>query len=157
MGAGKKLRVLAGRGIAAVGAAALASACGHASVNSPLVLEQAQGPATPTMTPSSVPVLGNLTLGTFPSTADGRRALTVCEQWAGLRGEYVSRVQADTAYELEQWFSSAVWGPAFSANSRLRVDPAYGDINTAFGLATSGQAASIATARLLDKACAAAD
>ena len=156
MGAGKKLCVLAGRGIVAVGVAALASGCGHASSLS-LAAEQTPGSATPTVTPSSVPVLGKLTFGTFPATADGIRALMVCEQWAGLRGEYVSRVQADTPYELEQWFSSAVWRPAFTANSPLRVDPAYGDISTAFGLATSGQSASIASARLLDKACATVD
>jgi hypothetical protein len=157
MGAGKKLCVLAGHGIVAVGLAALASGCGHASSSLSLAAEQTPGSATPTVIPSSVPVLGKLTFGTFPATTDGIRALMVCEQWAGLRGEYVSRVQADTPYELEQWFSSAVWRPAFTANSPLRVDPAYGDISTAFGLTTSGQSASIASARLLDKACATVD
>jgi len=145
MGAGK-LRVLAACGIAAIGVAALVSACGHASASSP-----APGQ------PSSAPVLGKLTFGSFPSTGDGARALTLCEQWAGLRGAYVARVRADTPYELEQWFSSTAWRPAFTANSPLRVDPAYGHISTAFGLATTGQAASIASARFLDRACAQAD
>ena len=104
-----------------------------------------------------MPVLGKLTFGTFPSTWDGTRALMLCEQWSGLRGEYVSRVQADTPYQLEQWFSSDVWQAAFSASGPLVVDPAYGDISTAFGLAATGEAASIASARFLDKACAAAD
>lgn len=146
MGAGK-LRVLAARGIAAIGVAALVSACGQAASAPPPAPGQ----------PSSVPVLGKLTLGSFPATGDGTRALTLCEQWAGLRGAYVARVRADTPYELEQWFSSTAWRPAFTANSLLRVDPAYGDISTAFGLATTGQAASIASARFLDRACAQAD
>ena len=156
MGA-RKLRVVAGCGVVAVGVAVLASACGQVSASSPPAAGQAPGPATPTVTPSTVPVLGKLSLGTFPSTWDGTRALTLCEQWSGLRGEYVSRVQADTPYQLEQWFSSTVWRTAFSANSPLRGDPAYSDISTAFGLATTAEAASIPNARFLDKACAAAD
>jgi hypothetical protein len=142
--------------------AVLAGACGHVSAASPAAGQasaagQAPGPATPTVTPSTVPVLGKLAFGTFPSTWDGTRALTLCEQWSGLRGEYVARVRADTPYQLEQWFSSTVWRAAFSANSPLRVDPAYSNISTAFGLASTGEAASIASARLLDKACAAVD
>jgi hypothetical protein len=155
MGAGK-LWVLAGRRGTGVGAAvvvaALATACGSVSYSS-----STQRPAVPTVTPSSVPVLGKLTLSTFPATEDGRRALTLCEQWSGLRGEYVSRVQADTGFELEQWFSSRVWLPAFSANSPLRTDPAYGGISTSFGLVSTGEAASISSARMLDAACAAVD
>lgn len=157
MGAGK-LRVLAGRGGIAVGVAvgaALAAACGPESASLSLAAGQTPGPATPTVTPSSVPVLGKLTFGTFPATEDGIKALTLCEQWSGLRGDYVSRVQTETPFELEQWFSSRVWQPAFSADKRLRTDPAYSDISTAFGLATTGQGASISSARLLDAACAA--
>lgn len=155
MGAGK-LRVLAGRGIVAAAAAVLASACTSAS-SSPSAPGQATGTVTPTVAPSTVPVLGKLSFGTFPATPDGARALMLCEQWSGLRGEYVSRIQADSPYQLEQWFSSAVWQTAFSASRPLVVDPAYSQISTAFGLTTTGEAASIASARLLDKACAAAD
>jgi hypothetical protein len=154
MGAGK-LRVIAGCGIFAIGVTALAGACGHAS--SSLAAGQAPGVARPTVSPSTVPVLGKLFFGAFPATSDGTRALTVCEQWSELRGEYVTHVEADTPYQLEQWFSSAVWRPAFTANTPLRIDPAYGDISTGFGLATTGEAASISSARLLDKACAAVD
>jgi hypothetical protein len=161
MGAGK-LRVLAGRGggVVAVGVAALAAACSHAASTSSPAAGQTPAPvtpATPTVSPSTVPVLGAMTYGTFPATKDGLSALTLCEQWAGLRGEYVSRVRSDTPYQLEQWFSSTVWRTAFSANSPLRVDPAYTGISTGFGLATTGEAASIHSARLLDQACAAAD
>src|SRR6185437_4045156 len=59
MGAGK-LRVLAGRGIAAAGAAVLASACTSASSPSPPAPGQATGTVTPTVAPSTVPVLGKL-------------------------------------------------------------------------------------------------
>jgi hypothetical protein len=155
-----KRRVLAGHGgIAAgvaVGMAVLAPACGHAPSSLSLAAGQAPAPARPTVTPSAVPVLGKLTFGTFPATEDGIRALTLCEQWSGLRGQYVTRVQGDTPYQLEQWFSSDVWRTAVSVNSRLRRDPAYGDLSTAFGLATTGQAASIWSARLVDNACATA-
>jgi hypothetical protein len=153
MGAGK-LRVL---GMVAVGVAALAVGCGHASSPAALALGQTPGPATPTVTPSAVPVLGKLSFGTFPATSGGTNALTLCEDWAGLRGQYVARVLTDTPYQLEQWFSSAAWRPAFAANSPLRVDPGYSDISTAFGLATTGESAGIPSAKLLDKACAAAD
>jgi hypothetical protein len=155
-----KLRVRAGRGVVAVGVAtlaALAAGCGHASSTAPLATGQTPPPATPTMTPSVVPALGKLTFGTFPSTMDGTRALSLCEDWAELRAQYVVRVGKETPYELEQWFSGPAWRPAFSANSPLRTDPNYGAIDTAFGLATTGGTASIAEAKLLDKACAAAD
>jgi hypothetical protein len=159
MGAGK-LRVRACRGVAAVGVATLAglaAGCGHASSTAPLAPGQTLTPATPTMTPSVVPVLGQLTFGTFPSTMDGTRALSLCEDWAELRAQYVARVGKETPYELEQWFSGPAWRPAFNANSPLRTDPNYGAIDTAFGLATTGGTASITEAKLLDKACAAAD
>jgi hypothetical protein len=156
----RKLRVLAGRGGIAVGAAvgaALVTACGHASSSLSLAAGQAPAPATPTVTPVPVPVLGQLTFGTFPATMDGIRALALCEQWSGLRAQYVYRVQTDTPFELEQWFSSSAWLPSFVADRPLRTDPAYSKISTAFGLVSNGDAASVGNARLLDGACAAAD
>ena len=174
MGAGKP-RVLAGRGVfghvvgwgvagrgvvgwglAAAGVAVLVGACSSGSA-SPVNTAQPSVPATPTVKPSTVPVLGKLSFGTFPSTWDGTRALMVCEQWSGLRGEYVLHLRQDTPYELEQWFSSNDWQAAFIANSPLRNDPAYSNINTAFGLVSTAEAASIANAKWLDRGCAAAD
>jgi hypothetical protein len=155
MGAGKP-RVLAGWGLAAVGLAVMAGACSHAS-SPPAAAAQPSTPATPTVPPSTVPVLGKLSFGTFPSTYDGIQALQLCEQWSGLRGEYVVHLRQDTPYELEQWFSSTVWLPAFTANSPLRNDPAYSNISTAFGLATTAAAASVSSAKWLDRGCAAAD
>lgn len=138
--------------------AALAGGCGHAASSSSLAPGQTPPPLTPTVTPSAVPVLGKLTLGTFPATAGGISALRLCEDWAGLRGQYAARVEAgDSPFQLEQWFSSAAWRLAFNANSPLQVNPSYSEISVAFGVATIGQTASIAAAKRLDAACAAAD
>src|SRR5580704_16568954 len=115
MGAGK-LRVLACAGAAALGVALLASACGSASSPSLLALAQTPGPATPTVAPQSAPALGSMSYGTFLASTDGLNALTVCEQWAVLRDQYVDRVRTDTPFQLEQWFSSPAWLPAFKAN-----------------------------------------
>ena len=156
MGAGK-LRVLAGRGVIAVGLAALVAGCGQARPTASLAPWQTPPPATPTMTPQAVPVLGKLAFGTFRATGDGTNALSLCEDWAGLRGQYVARVGTGTPYQLEQWFSSALWRPAFNASRSLRLDPHYGEVSIAFGLATTGAAASVGSAKLLDQACAAAD
>jgi hypothetical protein len=145
-----KLRVFASHGIVALGLAALATACGSAPSGT--------GLAVPSVTPTSVPVLGKMTFAAFPNTWDGLRALTVCEQWAGLRAEYVANVKADTPYQLEQWFSSTpAWTAAFGANSELKTDPNYINISNAFGMVTAGDAASLSSARLLDQACAAGD
>ena len=102
-------------------------------------------------------MLGSMSYGTFPASTDGMDALTVCEQWAVLRDQYVGRVRADTPYQLEQWFSGPAWLPAFKANKPLKTDPDFSQINTAFGLVSTGAAASVSNAELLDKACASAD
>jgi hypothetical protein len=98
-----------------------------------------------------------MSYGTFPETTDGLNALTVCEQWAVLRDQYVGRLRADSPYQLEQWFSGSAWLAAFEANSPLKLDPAYSQINAAFGLVSTGAAASVPNARQLDEACAGAD
>jgi hypothetical protein len=110
------------------------------------------------MVPSPAPVLGPLKLGTFPATEDGVYALKVCEQWAGLRGDYVARLRQDSPFQLEVWFSSSPqWLAAFNANSPIKADPHYVYISTAFGLVSTAAAASVSNAKLLDQACAAAD
>lgn len=146
-------------GAAALGIAAMASACAHGTSALAMAADAATptGTATPSMTPTSVPGLGAMRLGTFPATADGTRALLLCEQWAGLRGQYVGRVLADSRPELEQWFSGADWLPAFSDDSPLKNDPDYMNINVGFGLVSTAQSASVGNARFLDKSCAAAD
>jgi hypothetical protein len=144
------------------GLAVLVSGCGTAAAapgaaGQVAAAGRVQGTATSTVAPSTVPVLGKLSFGTFPSTWDGTRALALCEQWSGLRGQYVTRIRSQTPYQLEQWFSSAAWRPAFVANTPLRTDPAYSHLDTAFGLVSTAAAASIASARVLDQACGAVD
>jgi hypothetical protein len=168
MGAGKP-RVLAcagatalntcALGIGALGVALLVGGCvSMRSPSSSLAPGQSpSGRATPTVTPQAVPVLGSMSYGTFPASTDGTDALMVCEQWAVLRDQYVGQLRADTPYQLEEWFSSPAWLPAFKANSPLKTDPDYSQINAAFGLVSTGAAASVANAELLDKACASAD
>jgi hypothetical protein len=146
-------------GIGALGAVLLVSGCvTMSSPSSSLAPGQSpSGRATPTVTPQAVPVLGSMSYGTFPASMDGTDALIVCEQWAVLRDQYVGQLRADTPYQLEEWFSGPAWLPAFKANSPLKTDPDYSQINAAFGLVSTGAAASVANAELLDKACASAD
>ena len=158
---------VAAAGLALVALAALlallASGCASRSSSSSLAPGQAPGSATATatamatVTPQTVPVLGSMSYGTFPASTDGMDALAVCEQWAGLRDDYVGRLRADTPYQLEEWFSGPAWRPAFMANKPLKTDPAFSQINAAFGLASTGAAASVSNAKLLDAACASAD
>lgn len=139
-------------GVVAVAVAVLASAC---TSSSSTLANGEPVPATPSVTPTSVPVLGGMKLATFPQTWDGMRALQVCEQWALLRGEYVSRVQKDTTLQLELWFSDGAWTTAFSANSALKTDPTYMHISTDLGIVTAPRGASISAAQMLDASCAA--
>lgn len=119
---------------------------------------QTLAPLRPTVTPAAVPALGPLRFGAFESTWSGSKALQVCEVWARLRGAYAARVLSGTSPEpLEQWFSSAVWQPAFAAAGPLQTNPGYTQISTAFFVATIGSAASIAQGKRLDAACSAAD
>jgi len=161
-GAGK-LRAGVSRGrvvCAAIGLAAVAAGCATASAAAAPASGQSEsaGVATPTVTPTAVPALGKMTLGTFPGTEDGTEALALCEQWAGLRADYVTSLRHDTPFQLEQWFSSDIsWLTAFAANRPLKTDPNFMYISTAFGLVSTAAEASISNARLLDQACAAAD
>jgi hypothetical protein len=148
-----KLRVLAANGVVAVAVAVLASACSGSS--SSTLANGQPAPATPSVTPTSVPVLGGMKLAAFPQTWDGMRALQVCEQWALLRGEYVSRVQTDSTHQLELWFSDGAWNTAFTANSALKTDPSYMHISTDLGIATAPGGASISAGQMLDASCAA--
>jgi hypothetical protein len=147
-----KLRGLAGSGVVAAGLVALACGCSGASSSS-LAPGAAPPPATPTMTPTAVPVLGKLTLGTFPSSTDGLKALDICEQWAQLRAQYVTMVKSSTPHQLDVWFSGPLWNDAYADFTHLKLDPNYTAISTAFGLATIGDQATVANAVLLDQAC----
>jgi hypothetical protein len=140
-----KLLVRAGQGIVIIGAAMLASGCVSAT----------SGPnATPTMTPTPVPVLGKLTLAHFPSDYNGEQALWLCEGWAGLRGQYVTEVRKDTPYQLDLWFSGPAWTPLFGIANSLEHNLAYPRLTLAFGQATDPMFASVPNARSLDDSCA---
>ena len=145
-----RLRVLAGQGIVVIGVAALAGACSSASSSVSMF-------AKATVTPSPVPLLGKLTMAPFLATPDGEHGLVLCEQWALLRGQYVSQVKADTPNQLDLWFSGREWATALSAERGLATDPLYSHLSVAFGIAVVPDVASIANARQLDAACAAGD
>lgn len=165
MGAGKYRRIARVGGAVVVAAAvvALAAACASPAPTAlALVADQPSAPpgatVTPTVTPTAVPALGKLAFGTFPATLDGAEALTLCEKWNDLRGQYVAQVSRGSRFQLEQWISSDPdWLAAFHANSPLKEDPRYLHINLAFGLASTAATASLGNARQLDAACAAAD
>ena len=140
-------------------AALLASGCVSMSSQSSS-LAPGQTPSswvTATVSARAVPELGSMSYGTFPATTDGTSALSVCERWAELRAGYVGQLRTDTPYQLERWFSSPTWLPAFQADNPLRTDPDFSQINTAFTLVSTAAAASAGNARLLDDACAGAD
>jgi hypothetical protein len=92
-------------------------------------------------------------LADFPSTEDGNLARGVCDAWDRLREKYATLVATDSPDQLNQWFSGPAWHTAWSNANSLGDDPAYSHLETAFGLATYGDAASVANARLMDKAC----
>jgi hypothetical protein len=147
-----KLRVLAVNGVVAAVVAVLGCAC---SGSSSTLGNGQPAPATPTVTPTAVPVLGDMKLATFPQTWDGMRALQVCEQWAQLRGAYVTRVKQDNTLQLQLWFSSDDWLTAFNANSGIKTDSTYMHISTDLGIVTAPRGSSISAAKMLDASCAA--
>ena len=157
MGAGK-LRVFAVRGgavvFAAAVAAALAAGCGSVTATPP---GAGAGRAARRPRPS-VPELGTLTLGSFPATSGRRARRRRCASSGPGCAASTSPAPPDTPFQLEVWFSTAPRGwPRSPQNSPLKSDPSYIEITTRFGLASTAAAASIANARALDKACAAAD
>jgi hypothetical protein len=129
--------------------AACSSASPAASVPAP-----SSAPAAPAAAPTA-PALGPLTLGKFPSTADGRAAKGLCQAWANLRALYASNVDNDSPVQLNQWFSGPDWAQARSAAAKLGNSVDWASLAAAYGVATVGDTASLATARNVDKACAA--
>ena len=156
----ERLWLLARIGLAG-GCALLASACG-----SSFPTAAAGGTSASAAPPSSSaidappPTVASprqLLPARFPSTTDGKLARDICEQWARLRAEYYSRVQQDTAYQLNQWFSSSQWAREDTDSMQLGGDPDYSNIETAFGAGLVGDLANVASARQIDRACSAGD
>lgn len=113
--------------------------------------------ASSPVAPGTAKNLAPLTLGHFPGTSDGKLAKAICEQWAALRQEYAGKVTIDSAYQMNQWFSSSAWAAVQTDATQLGNAPEFGNLETALGVAMVGDMASTANAASLDKACQAAD
>jgi hypothetical protein len=120
-------------------------------------ISEAPIPSEAVIAPGTAPNLAPLALGSFPHTTDGKIAKQICEQWQGLRQEYVYRLTIDTPYQLNGWFSSSAWSKENNLANELDGDPAYSNLQGSLGVATIGDDASDANAALVDKACEKAD
>lgn len=140
---------------ACIAVIAIAGCSSAASSSSPPAsASAAAGPVDPGATAVT---LGVLTLGHFPATADGKLAHFICKEWAGLRNQYVYKSGIDTAYEMNQWFSSPDWSAEMNDAATLGADPRFGNLETALGIATVGDDAGVTAAKAVDKACHKAD
>ena len=117
---------------------------------------QAGGQATPSGTAAVAPGKP-LKLAGFPATKDGDLARKICQAWAGLRGQYYSRVKSDTRSQLSQWFSGPDWTAVHAGSLQLTADRAYVHLGASLGVAMAGSAASAKTGQAVDRACAAGD
>ena len=134
---------------------ALAACSGGGSSSSTGVAPPPATSAAPPAASSAAPTLGPLTLGSFPSTTDGRLAKHLCQAWFGLRTQYASNVDNDSPNQLNQWFSGPDWATARTDAQQLGNAAPYASLEAAYGVAMVGDTASIASAQNLDKACAA--
>jgi hypothetical protein len=94
-----------------------------------------------------------LKLADFPATKDGDLARKICQAWAGLRGQYYSRVKSDTSSQLSQWFSGPDWTTVHADGLQLTADRAYIHLGASLGVAMAGSAASAKTGQAVDRAC----
>jgi hypothetical protein len=152
-----RLRVIAA-GVAGAGCVLLAAGCGNgtsglATVGSTAtVTAQSTGQAMP----SGAAAAGSaapLKLADFPATKDGDLARKICQAWAGLRGQYYSRVKSDTRGQLSQWFSGPDWTAVHADGLQLTADRAYLRLGASLGVAMAGSAASAKTGQAVDRAC----
>lgn len=139
--------------VAVTAAVAVLAGCGSSASSSSAAAAPSSGPAAPGTAPNLAP----LTLGHFPGTADGKLAKGICEQWQGLRQEYVYRLTIDSPYQMNQWFSSSAWAKEYALANELDGAPAYSNLQGALGVATVGDDAGDAVAAEVDKACEKAD
>jgi hypothetical protein len=107
----------------------------------------------PAQTSTAIPALAPLTVGTFPHTTDGRLAKVICDQWAGLRTQYVSAVVNESPYQLNQWFSGPAWAKVQSGFLEIGDDPVYTKLSVAFSGVTVGDMADDSAAQQADEAC----
>lgn len=170
-----RLRVIAA-GVAGAGCVLLAAGCGNgsaglASVGSTTSAAQSPAsagstaqagstapgestaPSTGQATPSGAAAAAPLKLADFPATKDGDLARKICQAWAGLRGQYYSRVKSDTRSQLSQWFSGPDWTTVHADSLQLTADRAYIHLGASLGVAMAGIAASARTGQAVDRAC----
>lgn len=126
-----------------------------AAVPAALIALTACSSGSSTSSTSAAPTLGPLTLGSFPSTTDGRLATSICEEWQGLRAKYAAYLSKDRPDQLDQWLSGPDWVTIDADARRLGKDPDYTSLETALTLAFVGNMATMATVKDLDSACAA--
>lgn len=152
-----RLRVIAA-GVAGAGCVLLAAGCGNGTSGLATVGSTATATAQPTgqATPSGAAAAGSaapLKLADFPATRDGDLARKICQAWAGLRGQYYSRVKSDTRSQLSQWFSGPDWTAVHADGLQLTADRAYIHLGASLGVAMAGSAASARTGQAVDRAC----
>ena len=169
-----RLRAIAA-GLAGAGCVLLAAGCGNgtaglASVGSTTSAAPSTAPAgstaqagdtrqagsTAQATPSAAAAAAPgqpLKLADFPVTKDGDLARKICQAWAGLRGQYYSRVKSDTSSQLSQWFSGPDWTTVHADGLQLTADRAYIHLGASLGVAMAGSAASAKTGQAVDRAC----
>ena len=152
-----RLRVIAA-GVAGAGCVLLAAGCGNGTSGLATVGSTATATAQPTgqATPSGAAAAGSaapLKLADFPATRDGDLARKICQAWAGLRGQYYSRVKSDTRSQLSQWFSGPDWTTVHADGLQLTADRAYIHLGASLGVAMAGSAASARTGQAVDRAC----
>jgi len=114
---------------------------------------ESTAPSTGQATPSGAAAATPLKLADFPATKDGDLARKICQAWAGLRGQYYSRVKSDTRSQLSQWFSGPDWTTIHADGLQLTADRAYIHLDASLGVAMAGTAASAKTGQAVDRAC----
>ena len=154
-------------GLAGAGCVLLAAGCGNsssglASVGSTATATaqstgssagSSAGQSAPSDTAAATSSGAPLKLAHFPATKDGDLARTICQTWSSLRGEYYTRVKADTASQLSQWFTGPDWTTVHGDALQLEADTAYIQLGAAVTQAVAGSVASAKTGQAVDRAC----
>jgi hypothetical protein len=152
-------------GLAGAGCVLLAAGCGNSSSGLSSVGSTATATATaqstgssagqsaPSGTAAATSSGAPLKLARFPATKDGDLAQNICQTWSSLRGEYYSRIKADTASQLSQWFTGPDWTTVHADALQLEADTAYIQLGAAVNQAVAGSVASAKTGQAVDRAC----
>jgi hypothetical protein len=150
-------------GLVGAGCVLLAAGCGNSSSGLSSVGSTATataqstgssaGQSAPSGTAAATSSGAPLKLARFPATEDGDLARNICQTWSSLRGEYYSRIKADTASQLSQWFTGPDWTTVHADALQLEADTAYIQLGAAVNQAVAGSVASAKTGQAVDRAC----